>query len=179
MSRKILVLPGDGIGPEITAEAVRVLEALNKDGLGLEITTGLLGGCAVDATGEPYPVETRAKAEAADAVLLGAVGGPQWDTLPREQRPERGLLGIRKHLNLFANLRPAAGFPGLEHLSSLKPEIARSIDVLVVRRDACDAELSYRIEPGEPYFHDLSERWSAALRAAHMAIPRPPYVTPR
>ncbi|NBV49359.1 MAG: hypothetical protein EBR95_10080 [Verrucomicrobia bacterium] len=72
MSRKILVLPGDGIGPEITAEAVRVLEALNKDGLNLEITTGLLGGCAVDATGEPYPAETRAKAEAADAVLLGA-----------------------------------------------------------------------------------------------------------
>jgi 3-isopropylmalate dehydrogenase len=132
MSRKILVLPGDGIGPEITAEAVRVLEALNKNGLGLEISTGLLGGCAVDATGEPYPAETRAKAEAADAVLLGAVGGPQWDTLPREQRPERGLLGIRKHLNLLANA------------SSLKPEVVSGLDILIVR------ELTGDIYFGQP-----------------------------
>ena len=144
MSRKILVLPGDGIGPEITAEAVRVLEALNKDGLNLEITTGLLGGCAVDATGEPYPAETRAKAEAADAVLLGAVGGPQWDTLPREQRPERGLLGIRKHLNLFANLRPAILYPELANASSLKPEVVSGLDILIVR------ELTGDIYFGQP-----------------------------
>lgn len=144
MSRKILVLPGDGIGPEITAEAVRVLEALNKAGLDLEITTGLLGGCAVDATGEPYPAETRAKAEAADAVLLGAVGGPKWDTLPREQRPERGLLGIRKHLNLFANLRPAILYPELANASSLKPEVVSGLDILIVR------ELTGDIYFGQP-----------------------------
>jgi 3-isopropylmalate dehydrogenase len=113
MSRKILVLPGDGIGPEITAEAVRVLEALNKDGLNLEISTGLLGGCAVDATGEPYPAETRAKAEAADAVLLGAVGGPKWDTLPglagrqagsaRRYYPVVGLMCRHRFHRLFSH----------------------------------------------------------------------------
>lgn len=90
---KICVLPGDGIGPEIMAEAVRVLEALE---LSFEMETALLGGCAVDATGEPYPQATSALARAADAVLLGAVGGPQWDSLPRPQRPERGLLGRRR-----------------------------------------------------------------------------------
>ncbi len=101
---KICVLPGDGIGPEIIAEAVRVLQAL---AIGCEMEEGLLGGCAVDATGEPYPPATQALAQQADAVLLGAVGGPQWDSLPRAQRPERGLLGIRQQLGLFANLRPA------------------------------------------------------------------------
>ena len=101
---KICVLPGDGIGPEITAEAVRVLKAL---GLNFEMEEALLGGCAVDATGEPYPEATQKLAQAADAVLLGAVGGPKWDVYPREQRPERGLLGIRKQLGWCANLRPA------------------------------------------------------------------------
>ncbi len=97
MTKKILVLAGDGIGPEIVGEAVRVLEVLRSGyGLDVELDTALLGGCAVDATGEPYPDATRAKAQAADAVLLGAVGGPQYDTLPRPQRPERGLLAIRK-----------------------------------------------------------------------------------
>ncbi len=105
---KICVLPGDGIGPEIMAEAVRVLKALD---LKLEMKEGLLGGCAVDATGTPYPETTQKLAREADAVLLGAVGGPKWDTLPREQRPERGLLGIRKDLGLFANLRPAILYP--------------------------------------------------------------------
>jgi 3-isopropylmalate dehydrogenase len=106
---KICVLPGDGIGPEIIAEAVRVLQALE---LGCEMEEGLLGGCAVDATGEPYPQATQALAQQADAVLLGAVGGPQWDNLPRAQRPERGLLGIRQQLGLFANLRPADPLSG-------------------------------------------------------------------
>ena len=101
---KICVLPGDGIGLEIMAEAVRVLKALD---LKVEIEEALLGGCAVDATGSPYPEATQKLAQAADAVLLGAVGGPKWDALPREQRPERGLLGIRKQLGLFANMRPA------------------------------------------------------------------------
>src|SRR5574343_592816 len=141
MSKKICVLPGDGIGPEIMAEAVRVLKALD---LGFEMEEALLGGCAVDATGNPYPEATQRLAQAADVVLLGAVGGPQWDTLPREQRPERGLLGIRKHLNLFANLRPAILYPELANASSLKPEVVSGLDILIVR------ELTGDIYFGQP-----------------------------
>ncbi|WP_341644244.1 3-isopropylmalate dehydrogenase [Thauera sp. SDU_THAU2] len=138
---KICVLPGDGIGPEIMAEAVRVLNALD---LGLEMEEALLGGCAVDATGTPYPEATQKLAREADAVLLGAVGGPQWDNLPREQRPERGLLGIRKDLNLFANLRPAILYPELANASSLKPEVVAGLDILIVR------ELTGDIYFGQP-----------------------------
>jgi 3-isopropylmalate dehydrogenase len=114
MTHKLLILPGDGIGPEITQEVVRVLQALE---LGCEMETALLGGAAVDATGDPYPEATQKLAAESDAVLLGAVGGPKWDVLPREQRPEKGLLGIRKHLNLFANLRPAILYPELADAS--------------------------------------------------------------
>ena len=138
---KICVLPGDGIGPEITAEAVRVLNALD---LKFEMEQALLGGSAVDATGEPYPEATRKLAREADAVLLGAVGGPQWDTLPREKRPERGLLGIRKDLNLFANLRPAILYPELANASTLKPEVVAGLDILIVR------ELTGDIYFGQP-----------------------------
>jgi 3-isopropylmalate dehydrogenase len=138
---KICVLPGDGIGPEITAEAVRVLKAL---GLKFEMEEALLGGCAVDATGNPYPEATRKLARAADAVLLGAVGGPQWDNNPREQRPERGLLGIRKDLGLFANLRPAVLYPELANASTLKPEVVAGLDILIVR------ELTGDIYFGQP-----------------------------
>jgi len=138
---KICVLPGDGIGPEITAEAVRVLNALD---LKFEIEEALLGGSAVDATGVPYPEATQKLARAADAILLGAVGGPKWDTLPREQRPERGLLGIRKDLNLFANLRPAILYPELANASTLKPEIVAGLDILIVR------ELTGDIYFGQP-----------------------------
>ncbi|MEW5887911.1 MAG: 3-isopropylmalate dehydrogenase [Pseudomonadota bacterium] len=141
---KICVLPGDGIGPEIVGQAVRVLEALRSDGLKLEMETALLGGCAVDQAGEPYPEATRRLAREADAVLLGAVGGPQYDTLPREKRPERGLLGIRKDLGLFANLRPAMLYPELANASSLKPEIVAGLDILIVR------ELTGDIYFGEP-----------------------------
>jgi 3-isopropylmalate dehydrogenase len=141
MAKKICILPGDGIGPEITAEAVRVLEALN---LGFEMELALLGGAAVDATGNPYPEATQKLAREADAVLLGAVGGPKWDTLPREQRPERGLLGIRKQLNLFANLRPALLYPELANASTLKPEIVSGLDILIVR------ELTGDIYFGQP-----------------------------
>ena len=145
MTKKILVLAGDGIGPEIVGEAVRVLEVLRSGyDLDVELDTALLGGCAVDATGEPYPDATRAKAQAADAVLLGAVGGPQYDTLPRPQRPERGLLAIRKDLNLFANLRPAVVYPQLAAASSLKPELVAGLDILIVR------ELTGDIYFGEP-----------------------------
>jgi 3-isopropylmalate dehydrogenase len=138
---KICVLPGDGIGPEITVEAVRVLKALD---LGFEMEEALLGGCAVDATGDPYPEETQKLALAADAVLLGAVGGPQWDNNPREKRPERGLLGIRKHLGLFANLRPAILYPELANASTLKPEVVAGLDILIVR------ELTGDIYFGQP-----------------------------
>ena len=138
---KICVLPGDGIGPEIMAEAVRVIQAL---GLKFELEEALLGGAAVDATGDPYPEATRRLARAADAVLLGAVGGPKWDSLPREQRPERGLLGIRKDLGLFANLRPAILYPELANASTLKPEVVAGLDILIVR------ELTGDIYFGQP-----------------------------
>ena len=138
---KICVLPGDGIGPEITREAVRVLQALVPQA---EVEEALLGGIAVDTTGSPYPDATRALARAADAVLLGAVGGPKWDNLPREQRPERGLLGIRQDLGLFANLRPAILYKELANASSLKPELVAGLDILIVR------ELTGDIYFGQP-----------------------------
>ena len=138
---KICVLPGDGIGVEIMAEAVRVLKSLD---LQVEIEEALLGGCAVDATGNPYPEATQKLAQASDAVLLGAVGGPKWDALPREQRPERGLLGIRKQLGLFANLRPAILYPELANASTLKPEVVAGLDILIVR------ELTGDIYFGQP-----------------------------
>ena len=141
MTMKICVLPGDGIGPEIMAEAVRVLKALD---LKFEMEEALLGGCAVDAAGDPYPEATQRLAQAADAVLLGAVGGPQWDTLQRELRPERGLLGIRKQLGLFANLRPAILYPELANASTLKPEVVAGLDILIVR------ELTGDIYFGQP-----------------------------
>lgn len=138
---KICLLPGDGIGPEIMAQAVRVLQALDLD---LAMEEALLGGCAVDATGDPYPEATQRLAQAADAVLLGAVGGPQWDRLPRAQRPERGLLGIRQQLGLFANLRPAILYPELASASSLKSEVVAGLDILIVR------ELTGDIYFGQP-----------------------------
>ncbi|HEY6897854.1 MAG TPA: 3-isopropylmalate dehydrogenase [Rhodocyclaceae bacterium] len=138
---KIAVLPGDGIGPEIVAEAVRVLKALD---LKLEMEEALLGGCAVDAAGSAYPEATQKLAREADAVLLGAVGGPQWDSNPRELRPERGLLAIRKDLNLFANLRPAILYPELANASTLKPEVVAGLDILIVR------ELTGDIYFGQP-----------------------------
>lgn len=138
---KICVLPGDGIGPEITAQAVRVLQALD---LNLDIEEALIGGCAVDATGNPYPEATSKLAREADAVLLGAVGGPKWDNYPREQRPERGLLAIRKELGLFANLRPAILYKELANASTLKPEVVAGLDILIVR------ELTGDIYFGQP-----------------------------
>ena len=138
---KICVLPGDGIGPEITVQAIRVLRALDLE---FETEEALLGGRAVDVTGDPFPEATRKLALEADAVLLAAVGGPKWDVLPRELRPERGLLGIRKLLGLFANLRPAVLYPELANASTLKPEIVSGLDVLIVR------ELTGDIYFGQP-----------------------------
>ncbi len=141
---KIAVLAGDGIGPEIVAQGVRVLDVLKRDGLKIELESGLLGGCAVDATGEPFPEVTHQLVKDADAVMLGAVGGPQYDALPREERPERGLLAIRKALNLFANLRPAILYPELANASTLKPEVVAGLDIMIVR------ELTGDIYFGEP-----------------------------
>ncbi|HEU0277746.1 MAG TPA: 3-isopropylmalate dehydrogenase, partial [Rhodanobacteraceae bacterium] len=144
MSHKILILPGDGIGPEVMVQAVQVLEQFKHEGEALEWSFGLLGGCAVDAEGEPYPHATRLAARTADAVLLAAVGGPKYDNLPRDKRPERGLLAIRKDLNLFANLRPALAFPELADSSSLKREVVAGLDLLILR------ELTGGIYFGQP-----------------------------
>jgi 3-isopropylmalate dehydrogenase len=130
---KIAVLPGDGIGPEIVAQAVKVLEALRADGAKIEMETAPIGGAGYDAAGDPLPETTLKLAREADAVLLGAVGGPQYDTLDRPLRPERGLLRIRKELNLFANLRPALLYPELASASSLKPEVVSGLDLMIVR----------------------------------------------
>ncbi|MBQ0755714.1 MAG: 3-isopropylmalate dehydrogenase [Amphritea sp.] len=146
MSKNVLILPGDGIGPEIVAQARRVLELVNEqDNLGLELTEALVGGAAIDADGVPLPQATLDAANAADAILLGAVGGPQWDTNPDFQiRPEKGLLGIRSNLGLFGNLRPAILYPQLAHASTLKPEIVSGLDILIVR------ELTGGIYFGQP-----------------------------
>lgn len=135
MSKNILILPGDGIGPEIVTEAVKVLETVKtKFKLDIELSHGLVGGAAYDAHGTPLPEETMDKARAADAILLGAVGGPKWDALPdRELRPEKGLLGLRSGLGLFGNLRPAILYPQLAEASTLKPEVVSGLDILIVR----------------------------------------------
>lgn len=142
--KKIAILPGDYIGIEVMAEAVKVLEVLRAEGEELQIEFGLLGGAAVDAEGHPYPESTKTLVRAADAVLLGAVGGPKYDELPRELRPERGLLAIRKDLNLFANLRPALAFDELIAASSFKPEVIAGLDILILR------ELTGDIYFGQP-----------------------------
>ncbi|MDP1863970.1 MAG: 3-isopropylmalate dehydrogenase [Thiobacillus sp.] len=130
---KIAVLPGDGIGPEIVAQAVKVLEVLRAEGAKIEMETAPIGGAGYDAAGDPLPDATLKLAREADAVLLGAVGGPQYDALDRPLRPERGLLRIRKELNLFANLRPALLYPELASASSLKPDVVSGLDLMIVR----------------------------------------------
>ncbi len=145
MTKKIAVLPGDGIGLEVTAEAVKVLERLRQDfGLKIELETAPVGGSAYTAHGQPLPESTLKLAKQADAVLLGAVGGPQYDQLPRELRPEKALLGLRAELKLFANLRPAILYPQLASASSLKSELVAGLDILIVR------ELTGDIYFGEP-----------------------------
>ncbi|WP_415900776.1 3-isopropylmalate dehydrogenase [Neptuniibacter sp. QD48_11] len=146
MSKNVLILPGDGIGPEIVTEARRVLELVNEqDNLGLEFSEADVGGAAIDAAGVPLPEATLEAAKASDAILLGAVGGPKWDTNPDFQiRPEKGLLGIRSQLELFGNLRPAILYPQLAHASTLKPEVVSGLDILIVR------ELTGGIYFGQP-----------------------------
>jgi len=145
MSAKILILAGDGIGTEIVAEAEAVLEALCRSGdLDVEIEHALVGGAAFDAHGDPLPEQTLALAKAADAVLLGAVGGPRWEANERDKRPERGLLRLRAELDTYANLRPTIAYPQLVAASSLKPELVSGLDVMIVR------ELTSGIYFGQP-----------------------------
>ena len=145
MTKNILVLPGDGIGPEIVAEAVKLLGRLRDEfGLALTLDEALVGGAAIDATGDPLPEVTLTLAKEADAILLGAVGGPQWEALDISVRPEKGLLGLRAGLGLFANLRPAMLYPQLAGASSLKPEIVAGLDIMIVR------ELTGGIYFGQP-----------------------------
>lgn len=144
MTKKILILPGDGIGPEIIAEAVKVLNTLMADGLDIELEEGLVGGAAYDATGQPLPEACLVQARRADAVLLGAVGGPQYESLDRALRPEQGLLKLRAELELFSNLRPAILYPQLAEASTLKPEVVSGLDIMIVR------ELTGGIYFGQP-----------------------------
>ncbi|MEO1475087.1 MAG: 3-isopropylmalate dehydrogenase [Pseudomonadota bacterium] len=141
MSQTLLLLPGDGIGPEVTAAAARMAKALVPD---LVLEESLVGGAAYDAEGDPLSEETLARAKASDAVLLGAVGGPKWTDVPREKRPEMGLLQLRKHLDVFANLRPAFCFAPLVDASSLKRELVEDLDIMIVR------ELTSGVYFGEP-----------------------------
>ena len=145
MGKHILILEGDGIGPEIVAEARKVMDCVNdKYNLGLTFENELMGGCAIDVHGVPLADSTLGRARQADAILLGAVGGPKWDKLDRAIRPEKGLLKIRSQLGLYANLRPALLYPQLVEASSLKPEVVSGLDILIVR------ELAGGIYFGEP-----------------------------
>jgi 3-isopropylmalate dehydrogenase len=145
MTFKVAVLSGDGIGPEVVSEAVKVLKIIGqKYGISLNFQEGIIGGQALDILGEPLPKQTLALCQDSHAVLLGAVGGPKWDGLEFHKRPERGLLGIREQLGLYANLRPAKLFPPLANASPLKPEVIEGLDILVVR------ELTGGIYYGKP-----------------------------
>jgi len=173
---KIAVLPGDGIGPEIINQALRVLDVLKNEGMDMTFTEAPLGGQAYDQYGHPYPEFTQNICRAADAVLLGAVGGPQYDNLDRPLRPERGLLGIRKDLGLFANLRPAVLYPELANASTLKPEVVAGLDIMIVR------ELTGDVYFGQPRgmrvndegeregFNTMIYKESEVRRIAHVAF---------
>ena len=149
---KLAVLAGDGIGPEIVAEAIKIFDVLRAEGEHIEIEPAQLGGAAYDAEGHPYPLSTQRVAQAADAVLLGAVGGPRYDSLPRAMRPEQGILAIRKDLRLFANLRPVMLYPELAAASSLKPEIVGGLDLMIIR------ELTGDIYFGQPRGRRINAR---------------------
>jgi 3-isopropylmalate dehydrogenase len=153
MSQRILLLPGDGIGPEVVEQAQRVLMATaDVFDLDLAYDSADLGGIAIDTQGNPYPETTRVLARQADAILLGAVGGPKWDVLPPAERPERGLLAIRSDLDLFCNLRPAMLYPQLANASSLKANLVAGLNLLIVR------ELTGGIYFGEPRGIATSEK---------------------
>src|SRR3982075_3071352 len=144
-THKLLLLPGDGIGPEVMAEVTRLIDWLNGEGLvRFETEQGLVGGSAYDASKQSITDATMARADAADAVIFGAVGGPKWDSVPYDARPEAGLLRLRKELGLFANLGPAVGYSALAGASSLKHEVGEGLDIMIVR------ELTGGVYFGEP-----------------------------
>ncbi len=169
---KITLIKGDGIGPEIIDEAVKVLDAVaSSSGFHFSYDEALMGGIAYDITGDPLPQETITKSLNSDAVLFGSIGGPQWDDLPREKRPESGLLRFRKELGVYANLRPAVVYDELINASSLKPEIIKGVDIMVVR------ELIGGIYFGEPKGRDENKGWNTMVysreeivRIAHQAF---------
>lgn len=169
---KIALIKGDGIGPEIVDEAVKVLDAVSSCfEFDFSYDEALMGGCAYDITGDPLPAETIKKALASDAVLFGAIGGEKWDNLPREKRPESGLLRFRKELGVYANLRPAVVYDELVNASSLKPEVVKGVDLMVVR------ELIGGIYFGEPKGRDENKGWNTMVytreeieRIAHNAF---------
>jgi 3-isopropylmalate dehydrogenase len=164
---RVAVLPGDGIGPEVTACAVQVLRAVAPD---LELAEYPFGGAAIDRCGEPFPEETRRGVAEAQAVLLGAVGGPAWDAVPRQLRPETGLLALRGALGVYANLRPARVYPGLEGLSPLKSERVTGVDVLIVREllGGIYFDPDRRIGPDEAH-NTMRYRRHEVLRVARIA----------
>ncbi len=171
-SYNIALIKGDGIGSEIVDEAVKVMDAVAAcENIEFNYQEALMGGCAYDVTGDPLPQETIDISLSSDAVLFGAIGGPKWDTLPREKRPESGLLRFRKELGVFANLRPANVYDELVNASSLKPEIVKGVDLMVVR------ELIGGIYFGEPKGRDENRGWNTMVytrpeieRIAHVAF---------
>jgi 3-isopropylmalate dehydrogenase len=159
---KLAVLPGDGVGPEVVDAALTVLEAAaGRFGFGLEYQTHPFGGAAIDEVGVPFPEGLEEGLAGADAVFLGAIGGPKWDALPREERCETGLLALRKHLGVFSNLRPVRVFNGLEPLSPLKAEVARGTDMLIIR------ELTGGIYFGKPSYNRQGEGLSTMVYQRH------------
>src|SRR6476659_494446 len=159
----VSLLPGDGIGPEVMAEVSRLIDWVNAKGAAkIETETDLVGGCAYDAHGEAISDATMRRASAADAVMLGAVGGPKWDGVPYDQRPEAGLLRLRKDLELFANLRPAICYPALADASSLKRELVEGLDIMIVR------ELTGGVYFGEP--KTITDRGNGQKRAVDTQV---------
>jgi 3-isopropylmalate dehydrogenase len=160
--RKILLLPGDGIGPEVIAEVKKIIVWFNKNkSLDFEINEGLIGGSAYDKHGTPLTDEVFYKALESEAVILGAVGGPKWDNLEFSKKPERALLKLRKELKLFANLRPAICFKQLVDASSLKPEIVSGLDIMIIR------ELTGGIYFGQPRGYNDEKGWNTMVYEKH------------
>jgi 3-isopropylmalate dehydrogenase len=177
MTKKIAILAGDGIGPEIVAEAIKVLDWLNSDmSLGLVFENELIGGAAYDVYGTPFPEQTIALVKQADAILLGAVGGPKWESLDISVRPEKGLLGLRSEFQLFSNLRPAILYPQLVGASTLKPEVVSGLDIMIVRELTGGIYFGQprgirRLENGERQgFNTLVYSESEIRRIAHSAF---------
>ena len=176
MDYRIAVLPGDGVGPEVVAEGVKVLRQIEQQyEVHFSLRDGLVGGAAIEATGDPLPEATLQLCLDSDAVLFGAVGGPRWDDLPADQRPERGLLRLRQGLDLFANLRPAKLYTALIEASTLRPEVVRDIDLLVVRELVSGIYFGQprgidRVEHGERGFNTMVYTTEEIRRIARLAF---------